>query len=461
MRGGGGLWYRGSGGKKLKLSPLKVVKQGIKTSHLHIRNLRMMKVQKPDNLSSPPSLFWKGCWRKTLSFFGTGPGLSVLAGLVLAVVGYITGCQDAHFSTIAEADCEDISAIEGASCEGMTVHERAGTGGGGADSTTSAGNDGSSVGTSPSQVWPRRVTLRTRLGRVNVLFVVDDSPSMKGQMKALAGQFDDFLETLKKVDYRIGLLTMDTSGSFVQFANGDTFLSNPNQMSSIHRDNVEAFKNTLRDMSENPQGSDDERGIYAVNQALYRGNGFFRQQSLLMVIFVSDEDERSYGGQPPRGFDTRGQVIRLETDDEPGTLFERVNSIHQSVVTLVSHAIIIKPGDTDCLNQSGGHVKNVFEGHTYAAVVNPDRHQLNKYGNIRSGKLVSICEKNYGSQLGSIADYFSRQGLVLTTHCVPVPDSISLYVEEDRTDFELSGRQVKITELVPFGAEAELRYRCL
>ena len=85
---------------------------------------------------------------------------------------------------------------------------------------------------------------------------------------------------------------------------------------------------------------------------------------------------------------------------------------------------------------------------------------MNRYGNILKGRIGSICALDYGSQLGSIADYTLRNRL-LPLNCYPITDSVSLKVKGKEVKFELRGRKVFIKDKVPFGAEAVLSYRCL
>ncbi len=399
-------------------------------------------------------------------------GAILLMAVAFCVVAYITGCQDTNFSALTTTNCESIAHVEGLeSCGGMQVSEDAGgVSGLGPDEEWEEDEYEEEEGGGSRGRSGDTTQFKVRLGKINVLFVVDNSSSMEQELKSVADQFDDFLDSLDNMDYRIALMTMDEEekGEFVDFSRGE-FLENPERAGSVHEDNVEDFKDTLKELAEE-QGARHERGIYVVNQALDKagygggvGGGFFRPHSLLMIIFISDENEYSYGGYCPRTFTSCGSAPRdgLPEEDRPGTLFQRVNTVHSGLVTLVNHAIVVTPGDESCRRKQGENRIPEQDGSVYAKAAHPERRALNRYGNLKKGKVISICDQNYSDQLGSIADYVSRQGHVLTTHCVPVPESVRLRVDGDRVDFSLSGRQISIEETVSFGADARLRYRCL
>ena len=51
------------------------------------------------------------------------------------------------------------------------------------------------------------------LGKVDILFVIDNSSSMAEEHRNLAGQFNSFLNDIKDVDYHIAVITTDISAS--------------------------------------------------------------------------------------------------------------------------------------------------------------------------------------------------------------------------------------------------------
>ena len=416
------------------------------------------------------------------------------------LVYIIIGCQELHFEAIPEFDCSEEADVEGVSCldpelsadifdedEWEEGEDTDGDGDGDRDGTdsdrdgdrdrdgtdsdrdgdrngTGTGRDGDRDGTDtdanddaePEErdiSYSRATAITTKLGRINILFVVDNSGSMKEELESIANQFDSFLSSIKKADYRIAITTTDwieDRGRFLEFPNGEIFLSNPNRHGSKHNENVRLFQETVK----RPIGNmDDERGIYSLNMALDNMDhaDFFRPHSLFMVIMISDEDERSYGGQVPEGL--YGTVPELEPYDLPETFFRKVS--HQIKYSIVSvHSIIVPPGDSACRAQSGG-----VEGRIYAQLSQPSSEILSKYGNIRSGHIGSVCSSNYSSQLGPIADTLSEVPPV-SLPCFPKGE-VFFEVDGRRVGYRVEGRQLIITEdEVSFGAKARIVFRC-
>ncbi len=389
--------------------------------------------------------------------------LTLMVFIGVGLLGfYIVGCQDLDFSAIPEYNCEEEINVEGVSCEEPEIeanmYEGESTDG---EADGEGGSDGEGreprdprvrTGKPPIQ-YGSRTTIQTVIGKIDILFVVDNSGSMKEELASIANQFDSFLNSIRDMDYRIAMITTDwlnDRGRLLQFPNGRTFLGNPNRISSVHNENVAHFQKTVK----RPVGNtDDERGIYALNMALDNSSNadFFRPHTIFVVIIVSDEDERSYGGYAPPG--QHGNVPPLESYDLPETFFRKFS--HQNKYsTLYVHSIIIKPGDTSCVGKAGG-----LEGRIYAQASNPSSAILAKYGNIRKGHVGSICSSNYSSQLGPIGDLHLNE-VILPLPCFPASNSVSLKVDGKSVGFRVVDRQIVVNERVSFGAQAKYSFYC-
>ncbi len=341
------------------------------------------------------------------------------------------GCQGTDFYSLASFDCSEEGNVEGLSCgesiidEGVEIENY-----------------------KDSQLGPVN-TIRTRLGRMDILFVVDNSVSMTEELASIANQFDPFLETIKKADYRIAITTTDwvnNQGRFLEFPNNRYFLDNPDGDSSVHNENVVHFQNTIQ----RPVGNtNDERGIYVLNQVLEHSENddFFRPHSLLVVIIVSDEDERSTGG--------RGESpLPLEQDDLPETFFRKVSRKHKySIVTV--HSIIVPPGDLACAKQASG-----VDGTIYAQASDPSAATLAQYGNIQKGHVGSICSSNYSSQLGPIADTLVNVP-PFPLPCFPSEDHVSFKIDRKKVKVRVDRRKLFIEDKAFFGAKIKVSFRCL
>ena len=382
----------------------------------------------------------------------------LLCGLLGFLIFYIIGCQDLNVTAIKNVDCSGEMQVEGAqSCEVVDTIEAYvpdNPEGQDPDAADGGGTDGSTGG-NPGQ--PRtiretpviKISFEINLGRRDILFVVDNSGSMKPELESIASQFDDFLESIKGTDYQIAIITTDWAydkGQFLAFPNGQIILSNPQKSDSVHRQNVRYFQEVVK----RPVGdehSQDERGIYALNMALdnQTHENFWRPHSVLQVIIVSDEDERSFGGKDPDK--------PLQSYDLPEVFFRKFG--HTQAYSMVTvHSIIVPPGDSGCVSQSGG-----VEGHIYAQASKPSQAIMDQYKNIVKGHIGSICARNYSNQLGPISDAVTVPYVPL--RCNPVNGRMSSFTINGREiGHRVEGRKLIVEEKVPFNSRARLVYLC-
>jgi hypothetical protein len=174
-------------------------------------------------------------------------------------------------------------------------------------------------------------------GKVDVLFVNDNSASMSFEQNRMFIRFSQFVQNLesKGVNYRIGFTTTDIStaqnaprainnngalqdGRLIPLSTGKKFLSKEDGdlnakinifKAAIERSETlkcEAFITSWLNSGKNtgdaaydaeyykncPSG--DERGIYAANLTVENNpEGFLRDDADFHIIFLADEDERS------------------------------------------------------------------------------------------------------------------------------------------------------------------------
>jgi hypothetical protein len=120
----------------------------------------------------------------------------------------------------------------------------------------------------------------------DMLFVVDDSPSMAEEQELLADNFGAFVEVVEgsMADFQAGVITTDIEGENAGLLRGDLITPETDDMGG-------AF---LEQLDVGYYGSRDEQGAAAVSLALDgRNPDFIRPGARLNVIFVSDEDDHS------------------------------------------------------------------------------------------------------------------------------------------------------------------------
>ncbi len=133
--------------------------------------------------------------------------------------------------------------------------------------------------------------------RIDILWVVDNSPSMLQEQNSLAANFDSFIQFIdeSEVDYQIGVIStdLDLAGHQGQLLGATKIITRDTQP-----DPATVFSTNIR---VGTGGAGNERGLEAAYMALSEplvsgaNAGFLRDDSALAIIFVSDEDDHSFG----------------------------------------------------------------------------------------------------------------------------------------------------------------------
>lgn len=204
--------------------------------------------------------------------------------------------------------------------------------------------------------------------QVDILFVVDDSRSMQQEQAALSDGFADFLSELEgsTTNYQIGLVStsMDptdpTPGKLV----GDP------PILTRATDTVALFQERVMLGIE---GSDQESGLDAAAEAVWRNPGFVRDGANLVVIFVTDEDDCTDDGALAgmRPYECYVQRTKLVPVHE---MIERISSVKIAGET-VRFGGILGPLDFSCDEAYPGtrYASAIYEtGGTIGRICDPD-----------------------------------------------------------------------------------------
>lgn len=349
-----------------------------------------------------------------------------------------------------------------------------------------------------------RYSIIPNSGKVDILFVDDNSGSMSTEQNAIASRFNSFISALdaRSIDYRIAITTTDISvdgGKLIPFGSGISYLTNQTSNKAT------LFSNTIRRqetincenyLNSNPGGADssayaqhcpspDERGIFAANTVV-RTNpaGFIRPEAHLAVVFIADEDERS------QLYD-KTSMYRLEPDDLPQTLIERVQSLY-SGKSLSAHSIIVRPGSLNGVTaiEAADRLASVINGNgsidaskvatalfhggdssCLAIQSSQTNGVLGSYGylyalaaRLTGGVEGDVCASDYGSQLYSIGENIGEQVAEHTLKCdnPEVIDSVTPMVTFTPTggSYSLFGSKMTFNPNITPGTQAYLQYAC-
>jgi len=130
-------------------------------------------------------------------------------------------------------------------------------------------------------------------GKVDILWVVDDSGSMGDEQKALAYNFDVFIHEFleKKIDFKMAITTTDGTSSKNGRSVCDFSILDSTAAKSNESQFVKDFANCIK---VGTRGSGREKGLQTSKSFVNRYiENWMRDDAYLVVVFVSDEEDQS------------------------------------------------------------------------------------------------------------------------------------------------------------------------
>jgi hypothetical protein len=224
-------------------------------------------------------------------------------------------------------------------------------------------------------------------------------------------------------------------------------------------DVANVFSNTINYINAGWANSDDERGIKAAWRHVYNGdlrynpnNGCYRADSAVAYIIISDEDERSIGGDASQQVYT-GELKPLEDEDKPQVFVDAFKSTFGATRRFTVNSIIVKPGESNCkATQDAGSAKSHY-GFKYAEL-----------SNLTGGGIGSICDTDYTANMdlffGKIASSLSSVQL----DCIPWNGVATVTVTPNDISgltSSVSGASIVFNKPVTSGHTVDVRYQCM
>lgn len=301
---------------------------------------------------------------------------------------------------------------------------------------------------------------------VDVLVVVDNTRSMSVERENMGSKIDKFLEPLKGLDWRVGVIltdarelakenpvsgsgkiTINGDGQLQKFANGNYWLSSDMSIA----DAKEQFKSVV--IRRENYGWHEEQGIMMATRSVQKylnpseklhsvHKNFFRDKAALSVIVISDEDE-SYDGTHFPGSDPKTHGAKLVA---------LVKSTWGANKLFQFHSIITRPGDKACKENSNA---NQY-GYNY-----------NNFSLLTEGTVGNVCAKDYSEQLQVLGQDISKPNTKHKLTCVPMdinndgrPDvTVSSSTNSNVPSFSLDGDELNFSERLPPG-DYSINYFC-
>mgnify|MGYP000585450087 CR=1 FL=1 len=316
----------------------------------------------------------------------------------------------------------------------------------------------------------RTVTYSKTVGQddnqVDILLVLDDSNSMGPDNQHIATRLQGFVNELSSsgLDWQMCLtlthamkVTADPKALYWGASTmWEGVTTSPRWLLKKGQSNVySVFVNTINRVGAET-AFNDERAIKAAYSHAYNGDpsatgssGCYRKDAALALIILSDEDERSIGGDcSQKTYPDECQP--MEKEDMPANYIKQIKDIFGAGKRLTANSIIVRPGDTACkIKQDMGSAKSHY-GVKYAEL-----------SELTSGYVGNICEKDYSTNLNYFKDHIATSLASIPLECTPV-GSVDIDVEPaiDNLTTRIENQKLIFTPKVTAGRTINLRYQC-
>ncbi|HEY8272827.1 MAG TPA: hypothetical protein VIG33_18180 [Pseudobdellovibrionaceae bacterium] len=344
-------------------------------------------------------------------------------------------------------------------------------------------NGGTAPGTSPTPTpsAPRIVTYSSvvppNANKVDILLIIDDSGSMKTDQLKLANKLSGFASQLESssapMDWQMCVtVTRDQliSGKYYWGASvnwvGYSPASGPQYVLKKGTTGLnDIFTKTINAIGAGVPGSGDERAIKAAYHHFYNGepgvagtSGCYRKDAAVAVIVISDENERSVGGDctsiKSNMNEDPASCLALEAEDQPSTLLTQAKSIFGPNARFSFNSIVV--GDAVCESTQDQTADEKGQ--------RSPSHQGLKYieiSKLTNGGVSSICENDFSTNLNIFKDKILNSLSSLTLECSPIAGSLSVSINNvPTTDYVLMGANLKFNNAVVEGKTVSMTYKC-
>jgi hypothetical protein len=191
---------------------------------------------------------------------------------------------------------------------------------------------------------------------VDILWVIDNSPSMVQEQEEVGRRFADFIGHLEEtnIDFHLGVITTDMDEENPDAAH---LVGDPAVIDSEVPDYQAVFNARVQ---VGVDGSDMERGLEAAYQALTEpiasdaNAGFLRREATLSIIFVSDENDCSDQGALPATSDGSACYDDAELLTPVRDFVEDFRSLKDDPTQVIASAVVGPEVNEGCLDSVPG-----------------------------------------------------------------------------------------------------------
>lgn len=287
--------------------------------------------------------------------------------------------------------------------------------------------------------------LQQPVGKVDILWVIDNSQTMKLRQAQVRENFRHFIDELvarsETIDYQLGVVTTDTyvaaeSGRLRHPAGfARPWISSTNCVAPAC-DPVAEFEK-LADVG--TLGSGDEKGLLAAQLALTpplmapggANDGFVRPDASLVVIVLSDEEDSScaparkeYGGGC--GFPPAYDHVEWGGTDYYVRLFNGLKGFGGEHLVKVTAIVATQPEEEYVERGESEDVVRYGCGVGGERAIHAPRYL--EVAERTGGQTISICQSDYGTVLRDLAGGVSGARVAFPLARRPFEDSIRVFV---------------------------------
>ncbi len=304
----------------------------------------------------------------------------------------------------------------------------------------------------------QKIVVPPGMSQLDIMLVIDDSSSMTQDNTKLAQRMSGFINDLKvlNVDWRMCITTTDVDyyqGRPIVWTGVNSHILTKN---SPNLQNV--FMETIADIGSGY--SNDEQAIRAMNLSVMKDTQYncYRPKAAMAVIIISDEDERSVGGNQALSLAQYKPLIDL---NYPMSLVNNVATAYNTGVfykRLNVNSIIVKDNQCEAIQDAQG--TSSFKGLKYKEL-----------SNLTAGHVGSICDNDYSNNLKYSKEQIINSMETITLNCVPYvsaskPFNIVVTPPQGKPPIAglvttINGKELRFNPLIPQNYVVDLSYYCL
>ncbi len=288
-------------------------------------------------------------------------------------------------------------------------------------------------------------------GKVDILFINDNSASMSKIQTLLTQRFAGFIQNLdsKQIDYRIAITTTDLNGvtkkKLTTFSNGSSYIKNSDSdrinmfntairrtdtiacedmITSAFNTNRENFQNSAKYAADYAAvcPSSDTRGLHTGSLVVSENSdSFMRTDAGLNIILISNDDVRQARYTTDSNFalannDTAAGFVSMMQSQYP-TKYWDFNSIVVTDNSCKATQTLRNASGEEVRNQSGP----VISGGIGSEYINLSRSGAVTIDNAARtrGLVLNICQSDYAANFSSMATQISDSSRMMGLNCSP------------------------------------------